>query len=149
MHVIAAKAVSFKEALGDDFKKYQQQILKNSQSLSKALIEEGFDLVSGGTDNHLMLVDLTNIKVTGKLAQYQLDEIGITVNKNAVPFDKLSPFITSGIRIGTPAVTSRGMVEEDMVEIAKLIKLTLADFDNSAGKVRDRVAKLCSKYPLY
>ena len=149
MHVIAAKAVSFKEVMEGDFKTYQQQILKNAQVLSKTLTEEGFKLVSGGTDNHLMLLDLSNFNVTGKLAQHQLDEVGITVNKNAVPFDKLSPFITSGIRIGTPAVTSRGMLEEDMVEIAKLIKLTITDFENAANTVRERVKKLCAKYPLY
>lgn len=149
MHVIAAKAVSFKEAMSDDFKKYQQQIVKNAQALSKALIGEGFNLVSGGTDNHLMLVDLSNFNVTGKLAQHQLDEVCITVNKNAVPFDKQSPFVTSGVRLGTPAVTSRGMIEEDMVEIAKLIRLTITDFENSANAIRARVAELCAKYPLY
>ena len=149
MHVIAAKAVSFKEALEADFKNYQQQVLKNAKVLSDTLISEGFNLVSGGTDNHLMLVDLSYFNVTGKLAQHQLDEVSITVNKNAVPFDKQSPFVTSGIRIGTPAVTSRGMLEEDMVEIAKLIKLTITDFENSAEKIRERVAKLCSRYPLY
>jgi glycine hydroxymethyltransferase len=149
MHVIAAKAVSFKEALDAGFKDYQQQIIKNANVLSKTLVSEGFNLVSGGTDNHLMLVDLSNFNVTGKLAQHQLDEVCITVNKNAVPFDKQSPFVTSGVRIGTPAVTSRGMMEEDMVEIAKLIKLTITDFDNSANAIRERVAKLCAKHPLY
>lgn len=149
MHVIAAKAVSFKEALDDSFKTYQKQIIKNASALANALVGEGFDLVSGGTDNHLMLVDLTNINVTGKQAQFLLDEVGITVNKNTVPFEKLSPFITSGIRVGTPAVTTRGMLEEDMAEIAKLIKLTLTDFDNSADEVRSRVAKLCNNHPLY
>ena len=149
MHIIAAKAVSFKEALGDGFKQYQRQILKNARALSGALIKEGFNLVSGGTDNHLMLVDLSNFNITGKQAQIQLDEVGITVNKNAVPFDKLSPFVTSGIRIGTPAVTSRGMKEEDMVEIAALIKQALTDFEKSSDKIRERVACLCSKYPLY
>ncbi len=149
MHVIAAKAVSFKEVLDTDFKKYQQQILKNAKTLANTLLSEGFNLVSGGTDNHLMLVDLSNFNVTGKLAQLRLDEVSITVNKNAVPFDKQSPFVTSGIRIGTPAVTSRGMLEEDMVEIAKLIKMTITDFENSADKIRERVAKLCARYPLY
>lgn len=149
MHVIAAKAVSFQEALDGNFKSYQLQILKNAKALSGTLTDEGFNLVSGGTDNHLMLVDLSNFNVTGKQAQHQLDEVGITVNKNSVPFDKLSPFITSGIRIGTPAVTSRGMLEEDMVEIAKLIKMTITDFENSANAVRKGVAKLCAKYPLY
>lgn len=149
MHVIAAKAVSFKEALDGSFKNYQQQILKNAQALSGALTKEGFNLVSGGTDNHLMLANLSNFNITGKQAQQQLDEVGITINKNAVPFDKLSPFITSGIRIGTPAVTSRGMLEEDMVEIARLFKLTVIDFEKAAHNIRERVATLCAKYPLY
>lgn len=149
MHVIAAKAVCFKEALDDSFKQYQIQILKNAQALSKTLTDEGFNMVSGGTDNHLMLADLSNFNVTGKQAQQQLDEVGITVNKNAIPFDKLGPFITSGIRIGTPAVTTRGMLEEDMVEIARLIKLAITDFDNTASDIRKGVAKLCAKYPLY
>ena len=149
MHVIASKAVSFKEALTDEFKAYQTQIVKNAKALSEAMIAEGFKLVSGGTDNHLMLVDLTDMGVTGKEAEHMLDEVGITVNKNAIPFDKQSPFITSGIRIGTPATTSRGFKEEDMVEIAKLIKLTITDFDNSQDEIRQRVAKLCEKYPLY
>lgn len=149
MHIIAAKAVSFREILDSDFKAYQQQILNNAKALAGALTEEGFNLVSGGTDNHLMLADLSNFNVTGKQAQQMLDEVGITVNKNAVPFDKQSPFVTSGIRIGTPALTSRGMLEEDMVEIGKLIKLTVTDFENSANSVRERVARLCSKYPLY
>lgn len=149
MHVIAAKAVSFKEVLGDEFKKYQLQIIKNAKVLSEELMKEGFKLVSGGTDNHLMLVDLSNFNVTGKQAQLQLDEVGITVNKNAVPFDKLGPFITSGVRIGTPALTSRGMLEEDMVEIAKLIRMTITNFDSAANEIRNRVAVLCDKYPLY
>ncbi len=149
MHVIAAKAVSFKEALSPEFKTYQQQIVKNAKALAQAMIDEGFKLVSGGTDNHLMLVDLTNVDVTGKQAQLWLDEVGITVNKNAIPFDKQKPSITSGIRIGTPALTTRGMKEADMKEIAGLIRLTLTDFENSADKVRSSVAALCMKYPLY
>ena len=149
MHVIAAKAVSFKEALSDDFKTYQQQIVKNAAALAKALMNEGFKLVSGGTDNHLMLLDLTETGVTGKEAEHMLDEVGITVNKNAIPFDTKSPFITSGIRLGTAATTSRGFVEADMEEIAKLIKLAICDFDNSADEVRARVETLCNKYPLY
>lgn len=149
MHVIAAKAVSFKQILSNDFKQYQTQILKNSKALADALICEGFNLVSGGTDNHLILVDLTNFETTGKLAQSLLDEVGITVNKNTIPFDKLSSFVTSGIRIGTPAVTTRGMLEEDMRTIARLIKLTITDFDKSAEDVRQGVEKLCGKYPLY
>ncbi len=149
MHVIASKAVSFKEALSPEFKKYQEQIVKNASTLAEALKEEGFKLVSGGTDNHLILLDLTDTEVTGKEAEHRLDEVGITVNKNAIPFDTRSPFITSGIRIGTPATTSRGFVEEDMVEIAKLIKLAICDFENSADEVRARVKTLCDKYPLY
>ena len=135
--------------MSDDFKTYQQQIVKNAKALSEALVSEGLKLVSGGTDNHLMLVDLTDTGVTGKEAEHMLDEVGITVNKNAIPFDKQSPFITSGIRIGTPATAIRGFVEEDMVEVAKLIKMTITDFEDSKEEVRQRVAKLCAKYPLY
>ena len=149
MHVIASKAVCFGEALTPEFKKYQEQIVKNAKALAEGLIGEGFKLVSGGTDNHLMLVDLTDMGVTGKEAEHNLDEVGITVNKNAIPFDKQSPFITSGIRIGTPASTSRGFVEEDMREIAKLIKLAVCDFENSKDEAAKRVAALCAKYPLY
>ncbi|MBE7022596.1 MAG: serine hydroxymethyltransferase [Ruminococcaceae bacterium] len=149
MHVIAAKAVCLQEALQDDFKKYQQQVVKNAKTLADSLMAEGLQLVSGGTDNHLMLVDLTNIGVTGKDAETMLDEVHITVNKNTIPFETQSPFITSGIRIGTPATTSRGMVEEDMQEIAKLIYLTLTGFDKNKDEVAKRVAALCAKYPLY
>ncbi len=149
MHVIASKALCFKEALTDDFKNYQSQIVKNAKALSEALINEGFKLVSGGTDNHLMLIDLTQMGVTGKEAEHMLDEVGITVNKNAIPFDTQSPFVTSGIRIGTPATTSRGFVEEDMKEIARLIKLTITDFENSQDEVRKGVKALCEKHPLY
>ncbi len=149
MHVIAAKAVCLKEAMTDEFKAYQQQIVKNAAALCEALKAEGFNIVSGGTDNHLMLVNLSNIGVTGKDAEHMLDEVSITVNKNTVPNETLSPFVTSGIRLGTPAVTSRGMVEEDMKEIAALIKLTLTEFDTKADEVRARVAALCAKYPLY
>lgn len=149
MHVIAAKAVCLKEALSPAFKTYQQQVLKNAQALSETLIGEGMQLVSGGTDNHLMLVDLTNLDVTGKDAEKMLDEVRITVNKNTIPFETRSPFITSGIRIGTPASTTRGMTEEDMREIGKLIKLTIADFENSKEEVVNRVDALCAKYPLY
>ena len=149
MHIIAAKAVSFKEALTDEFKDYQKQIVKNAKAFADALSDEGFKLVSGGTDNHLILLDLSDTGVTGKEAEHMLDEVGITVNKNAIPFDKQSPFITSGIRLGTPATTTRGFVEEDMREVAKLIKLTISDFDNSKDEVRNRVAKLCEKHPLY
>ena len=149
MHVIAAKAVCLKEAMTDEFKAYQKQIVKNAAALCEALKAEGFNIVSGGTDNHLMLVNLSNIGVTGKDAEHMLDEVSITVNKNTVPNETLSPFVTSGIRLGTPAVTSRGMVEEDMKEIAALIKLTLTEFDTKADEVRARVAALCAKYPLY
>ncbi len=149
MHTIAAKAVCFGEALTDEFKAYQQQIVKNAKALSEELVRQGFKLVSGGTDNHLMLVDLTDMGVTGKEAEKMLDDVCITVNKNAIPFDTKSPFITSGIRIGTPAATSRGFVEEDMVEIAKLIKMTISEFDTKADEVRSRVAALCAKHPLY
>ena len=149
MHVIAAKAVSFKEALSEKFKEYQRQIVKNAKTLGKALMEKGFKLVSDGTDNHLILVDLTNKNITGDKAQLMLDEVGITVNKNGIPFDTQSSFITSGIRIGTPAVTTRGMKEEDMAEIADLIYLTLNDFCNSKYKIIKRVKTICDKFPLY
>ncbi len=149
MHVIASKAVCFGEALKPEFKKYQEQIVKNAKALADALMQEGFKLVSGGTDNHLMLVDLTPMGVTGKEAEHNLDEVGITVNKNAIPFDTQSPFVTSGIRIGTPASTSRGFMEEDMREIAKIIKMAVCDFENTKDEARQRVAALCKKYPLY
>ena len=149
MHTIAAKAVCFGEALTPEFKAYQEQIVKNAKALSEALVNEGFKLVSGGTDNHLMLLNLIGTGVTGKVAEKQLDEVGITVNKNAIPFDPEKPFVTSGIRIGTPATTARGFVEEDMVEIAKLIKMTITDFENTQDEVRARVKALCEKYPLY
>ncbi len=149
MHVIAAKAVCFKEALSPEFKEYQSNVVKNAQALAKGLVEEGFKLVSGGTDNHLMLLDLTDKDITGKEAEKRLDEVGITANKNAIPFDTKSPFITSGVRLGTPAATSRGFDEEDMAEIAKLIKLAILDFDNSKDEVRERVKALCEKHPLY
>ena len=149
MHIIAAKAVCFKEALSDEFKEYQKQIVKNADALAKAFIKEGLKLVSGGTDNHLMLVDLTDTGKTGKEVEALLDEVNITCNKNAIPFDTKSPFITSGIRIGTPAVTSRGMKEEDMEVIAHLIAMTIFDFENKADEVRAGVKALCEKYPLY
>lgn len=149
MHIIAAKAVCFKEALSDEFKEYQNQIVKNAKALSGELIKNGFDLVSGGTDNHLMLLDLRSMPITGKQAEHMLDEVGITANKNAIPFDPEKPFVTSGVRLGTPAVTSRGMKEEDMAEIAELISLTLKDFDANKDGVAGRVRALCDKYPLY
>ena len=149
MHTISAKAVCFGEALKPEFKEYQAQIAKNAQALAEQLIKEGLKLVSNGTDNHLMLVDLTDTGVTGKEAEKMLDEVGITVNKNAIPFDTKSPYITSGIRIGTPATTSRGFMEDDMVEVGKLIGLTIRDFENSKDGIKSRVAALCDKHPLY
>jgi len=149
MHVIAAKAVCFKEALMPEFKEYQKQIVKNAATLADALLKNGFSLVSGGTDNHLMLVDLQAFNITGKLAEKHLDEVGITCNKNAIPNDPQSPFITSGIRLGTAAVTARGMKEEDMVEVAELIALTIKDFEGNGEAVKARVNTLCSKYKLY
>ncbi|MBQ3471087.1 MAG: serine hydroxymethyltransferase [Clostridia bacterium] len=149
MHTIAAKAVCFKEALDPSFKDYAKQVVKNAAVLAKTLQDEGFKLVSGGTDNHLMLLDLTNTDVTGKDAEHMLDEVGITVNKNALPFDQRSPFITSGLRIGTPASTSRGFKEDDMVEIGKLIAMTIKDFEGNKDEVKARVKALCDKYPLY
>lgn len=149
MHVIAAKAVNFKEVLSDEFKEYSSQVLKNAATLARSLKDKGFKLVSGGTDNHLMLLDLSNTGVTGKQAQQMLDEVLITVNKNGIPFDKQSPFVTSGIRIGTPAVTTRGMKEADMVEIAELIHLTITDFETAKKVVPARVKALCDKHPLY
>ena len=149
MHVIASKAVCFGEALKPEFKAYQEQIIKNAKALADALVAEGFDLVSGGTDNHLMLVDLRSMGITGKQLEKQLDEVYITVNKNAIPNDPESPFVTSGVRIGTPAVTSRGLKEDDMRTIAHLIKLAATDFENSADYIRAEVTKICDKYPLY
>ena len=149
MHVIAAKAVALGEALKDEFKQYQAQIIKNATVLSDALTKEGFRVVSGKTDNHLMLIDLQPFGITGKELEKRLDEVHITVNKNAIPNDPQSPFITSGIRIGTPAVTSRGLKEDDMLKIAKWIKLAATDFENSKDKVTEEVAELLKNYPLY
>ena len=151
MHVIAAKAVAFKEALSPEFKEYAQQIIKNASALARTLTENGFRIVSGGTDNHLMLVDLTNKNITGKVAQNVLDEVGITANKNTIPFEKLSPFVTSGIRLGSPALTTRGFKEDDMVEVGNIIALALDNPEDEAAKAqaRERVAALCKKYPLY
>ncbi len=149
MHVIAGKAVCFGEALKPEFKAYQTQIVNNAQTLARKLLDEGFDLVSGGTDNHLMLVDLRKFGITGKALEKQLDEVYITVNKNAIPNDPEKPFVTSGVRIGTPAVTSRGFKEEDMVEVGALIKLTATEFDTKADEIRERVTALVKKHPLY
>nr|WP_037290674.1 serine hydroxymethyltransferase [Ruminococcus albus] len=149
MHVIAGKAVCFGEALKPEFKAYGEQVVKNAQRLAKGLVDKGFALVSGGTDNHLMLADLRPFNITGKKLQNDLDEVYITVNKNAIPNDPESPFVTSGVRIGTPAVTTRGLVEEDMDVIAECIYLTASDFDANADKVREMVTGICKKYPLY
>ena len=149
MHTITAKAVCFGEALKPAFKEYQSQVIKNAKVLSEALIEEGFNLVSGGTDNHLMLVDLRPFGITGKEFEKRLDEVYITVNKNSIPDDPEKPTVTSGIRVGTPAVTTRGLKEEDMKTLAKLFKLAATDFENSADKIRAEVTAICQKYPLY
>ncbi|HNX64944.1 MAG TPA: serine hydroxymethyltransferase, partial [Oscillospiraceae bacterium] len=149
MHVIAAKAVCFGEALKPDFKEYQQRVIDNAQALSKGLLKRGFNLVSGGTDNHLMLVDLRPFDITGKELEHRLDDVYITVNKNAIPNDPQSPFITSGVRIGTPAVTSRGLGVTDMDQIAEYIYLTAKDFENNIEKIREGVNEICRKYPLY
>lgn len=149
MHIIAAKAVAFKEALLPEFKQYQKQIADNAKALAQSMQEHGFDIVSGGTDTHLMLVDLTSKNITGKDAQQLLDEVHITANKNGIPFDIQKPAITSGIRLGTPAVTTRGMKEPEMGEIAKLISMTLADFDKNKETVIKAVRDLTSRFPLY
>ena len=150
MHVIAGKAVCFKEALSQEFKDYQTQIVKNAKALSLALLDKGFDLVSGGTDNHLMLVDLRNFGITGKEMQNRLDNVYITVNKNAIPNDPQSPFVTSGVRIGTPAVTSRGLVEKDMAKLAELIALAAGDkYEENIGYIRAEVERITQEYPLY
>ena len=149
MHVIAGKAVCLGEALSDEFKAYGKQVVANADALAKGLLKRGFNLVSGGTDNHLMLVDLQPFNITGKELEKKLDEVYITVNKNAIPNDPQSPFVTSGVRIGTPAVTTRGLVEEDMEKIAEFIYLTASDFENNADKIREGVGEICKKYPLY
>jgi glycine hydroxymethyltransferase len=151
MHVIAAKAVALKEALGEEFKEYQRQIVKNAKALADALMQDGFRLVSGGTDNHLMLVDLTHLGVSGKEAQESLDQAGITVNKNGIPFDTRGPMITSGIRVGTPALTTRGMKEPEMKRIASFFSTVLKDIHNETrlAEVREEVRLLCEQFPLY
>jgi len=148
MHVIAAKAVNFKEALSDDFKLYQQQIIKNAKALAEGLMKRGIKLVSDGTDNHLMLLDLRSVNLTGKVAEKLLDAVHVTCNKNTIPYDPESPFTTSGVRFGTPAVTSRGMVEADMDVIAEIVYLALTDFEKNQDKARAMVAELVGKYPL-
>lgn len=151
MHVIAAKAVALGEALKPEFKEYAKQVKKNAKALAETLMSEGFRIVSGGTDNHLMLVDLTNKGITGKVAQNTLDEVNITANRNTIPFEPLSPFVTSGLRLGSPALTTRGFKEDDMREVGAIIALVLSDVENEEKKqqARDRVAALCKKYPLY
>lgn len=149
MHIVAAKAIAFGEALKPEYKVYQQQIRKNAKVLATELMHYGFDLVSGGTDNHLMLVDLRKFKVTGRDMERLLDTVYITANKNKIPNDPENASLTSGIRLGTPAVTSRGFVEEDMKKVAELIYLTASDYNNKADYIRGEVDKLCAKYPLY
>ena len=149
MHIIAAKAVCFKEAMQPEFKAYAEQIVKNCKALADGLVKRGHKLVSGGTDNHVMLMDLREDGVTGKDLEHNLDEVHITVNKNTIPGEPLSPFVTSGIRIGTAAVTTRGLVEEDMDVIAECISLVIKDFEGNKAKVNEMVAALCEKYPLY
>ncbi len=148
-HIIAAKAVCFGEALKDDFKLYQQKVVKNAAVLADSLKKEGFSLVSGGTDNHLILIDLTKTSITGKELEARLDEVHITVNKNSVPNDPYKPTVAGGIRVGTPSVTTRGLNEDDMKTLAHLFALTAFDFENSKDYVRDEVQKLCEKYPIY
>lgn len=149
MHVIAAKAVCFGEALKPEFKDYGKRVVENAQALAKGLLARGFDLVSGGTDNHLMLVDLRPFDITGKEFEHRLDEVYITVNKNAIPNDPQKPFVTSGVRIGTPAVTTRGLDTGDMEQIAEFMYLTAKDFDSKADEIRAGVNAICAKHPLY
>ena len=148
-HIIAAKAVCLGEALKPEFKAYQHQVVKNAKALAEALQKQGFKILTGGTDNHLMLVDLRGMEISGKELQNRCDEVYITLNKNTVPNDPRSPFVTSGVRIGTPAVTTRGLVEKDMDKIAECIWLAATDFENKADYIRDEVTKLCDQYPLY
>ena len=151
MHVIAAKAVAFKEALSDEFKVYQQQVLDNAKALADELVKKGFRIVSGGTDNHLMLVDLRSKNITGKEAQFLLDEIGITANRNTIPFEPLSPFVTSGIRLGTPALTTRGLKEDDIREVADIIADVIENREDGAviETAKAKVQAICKKFPLY
>lgn len=151
MHVIAAKAVAFGEALQPEFKEYAKQVIVNAQTLAEALQQEGFTIVSGGTDTHVLLVDLRTVGLTGKVAEHVLDEVGITCNKNTIPFDPESPFVTSGIRLGTPALTTRGLNAEDMKEIAGIISSVLKHPEDVAvlAEAKQRVATLCETYPMY
>ena len=148
-HVIAAKAICFGEALKPEFKTYQEQVLKNAKALAEALKKQGFKILTGGTDNHLTLVDLRGMDVSGKELQNRCDEVYITLNKNTVPNDPRSPFVTSGVRIGTPAITSRGLVESDMDEIARCVWLAATDFENKADEIRASVTEICGRYPIY
>ena len=148
-HVIAAKAICFGEALKPEFKTYQEQVLKNAKALAEALKKQGFKILTGGTDNHLMLVDLRGMDVSGKELQNRCDEVYITLNKNTVPNDPRSPFVTSGVLIGTPAITSRGLVESDMDEIARCVWLAATDFENKADEIRASVTEICGRYPIY
>ncbi len=148
-HVIAAKAVCFGEALTDEFKTYQQNIVKNAAAMAKRFTENGINLVSGGTDNHLMLLDLVGTGITGKELERRLDEVNITANKNAIPNDPEKPFVTSGVRLGTPAATTRGLGEAEMIKIADFITLAIKDFEGSADEIRKGVAEICEKFPLY
>ena len=151
MHVIAAKAVAFKEALSDEFKAYQKQVIKNAAVLAEELTKDGFRIVSGGTDNHLMLVDLRSKNITGKEAQFLLDDIGITANRNTIPFEPLSPFVTSGIRLGTPALTTRGLKEDDIRQVANIIARVIENRDDAAviEQAKAEVQDICKKFPLY
>ena len=149
MHIIAAKAVAFGEALTDEFKAYQKKIVENAKVLADALTEKGFKLVAGGTDNHLILLDLQGTGLTGKELEHRLDEVHITANKNAVPNDPESPFVTSGVRLGTPAVTSRGFGAEEMKKIASYIADVAFDYENSRERVCREVVELCEKFPIY
>ncbi|AUN18479.1 serine hydroxymethyltransferase [Clostridium botulinum] len=149
MHTIAAKAVCFGEALREDYKEYMQQVVKNTKVLGEELKNYGFRLISGGTDNHLLLIDLTNKNITGKDAEKLLDSVGITVNKNTIPFETLSPFITSGIRIGTPAVTTRGFKEEEMKKIAYFMNYSIEHREENLSQIKERIKEICKKYPLY
>ena len=149
MHIITAKAGAFGEAMKPEFKTYQEQVLKNAKVLAESLMDAGFQLVSGGTDNHLMLVDLRPANITGKEMEKRLDQVNITVNKNTIPDDPQSPFVTSGIRVGVPAATSRGLREEDMKVIGQLIWKTATEFDTKQEEIRAAVAEITAKYPLY
>ncbi len=149
MHIIAAKAICFGEALKPEFKEYGKRVVSNCKALENALIAQGVNIVSGGSDNHLLLLDLRSLGITGKELERRLDEVHITVNKNAIPNDPEKPFVTSGIRIGTAAVTSRGFEAQDMIDIAEYIKLAATDFENKADYIRENVARICAKYPLY